>query len=173
MTRCSPLSLDPALVRLVHAACRTSALNQNHVALAYPSAILPAHDCGIARSHARYAAVPSTQLSGSSKWGTGCVDVSLSEVSHLSHAKHSPILREWSESSDKDTATSHRSGTGIPIRSPGKGLMSGWWIVLQSTPNHIINLLMATSRVPVQLLRKKERQAGRLPFCTLAFFAAG
>ena len=32
---------------------------------------------------------------------------------------------------------------------------SGWWIVLQSTSNHIINLLMATSRVPVQRQRKR------------------
>ena len=94
VTRCSPLSLDPALVRLVHAACRTSALNQNHVALAYPSAILPAHDCGIARTIRGCAA--TIQVSNSSSSGDGMrVDGSLSVYLCLLHAKHSPILREW------------------------------------------------------------------------------
>lgn len=93
VTRCS-LSCFPALVRLVHAACRTSALNQNHVALAYPSAILPAHDCGIARTIRGCAA--TIQVSNSSSSGDGMrVDGSLSVYLCLLHAKHSPILREW------------------------------------------------------------------------------
>jgi hypothetical protein len=51
--------------------------------------------------------------------------------------------------------------------------MSGWWIVLQSTPNHIINLLMATSRVPVQLQGKKNDRQTDVLSAHLQYFAAG
>lgn len=51
VTRCELCSVFPALFRLVHAACRTSALNQNYVALVYSSRSCLAHDCGIARTH--------------------------------------------------------------------------------------------------------------------------
>jgi len=42
--------------------------------------------------------------------------------------------------------------------------MSGWWIVLQSTSNHIINLLMATSRVPVR--RSNEEDDRQTDVCS-------
>ena len=86
-------SVFPALVRLVHAACRTSALNQNHVALVTLLRSCLAHDCGIARTHARYAAdAPLSQVCGSS--GGEQWDLSMCPCLS-SHAKHSPILREW------------------------------------------------------------------------------
>jgi hypothetical protein len=101
----------PALVRLVHAACRTSALNQNHVAL-----VTLLRSClRTIAAFARYAAA----LRRHSGLVSGVYPFSDTD----SHAKHSPILREGSDPATRRHLTGQ--APGFPFGRRGRGLVSG------------------------------------------------